>query len=216
MWYTPPLMASCPICAERGAKRHCPARSEAICAVCCATGREVTIDCPGDCPHLRAGHSFESDKRVIDPQLIKRFRQYDDQFLHRFSPALDALSRVVLETRTDYPGLVDQHVVEVTRALSATLRTLSSGIYYDTAPAGGPAAAALFRNAKERLDGWMTPASGDAPPLGVADAQRLIDFWGVLAEMRTSGKPLSRTYLQWLVRVVGERPGESEPKIILP
>lgn len=216
MCYTAPPMASCPICGERAAKRHCPAKSEAICAVCCATHREETIDCPVGCSFLNSSYAYELDKKTVDPELVRRFRQYNDEFLGRFAPALDALSRTVLETRADYPELVDRDAVEVSRALIATLRTLSSGIYYETPPAGGPAAMALFRNIRQRLDTWMAPGESDAVPLGLSDAQRLIDFWGVLAETRTTGRSLSRAYLQWLARVVGPSPKESAPRIIVP
>ena len=45
---------ACPICQKRKAKRFCPGKDESICPVCCGTEREVTIDCPGDCPYLVA------------------------------------------------------------------------------------------------------------------------------------------------------------------
>ncbi len=47
---------SCPICEKRKAARFCPAKGEKICAVCCGTEREVTIDCPSDCAYLLAAH----------------------------------------------------------------------------------------------------------------------------------------------------------------
>src|SRR6185437_3901085 len=50
---------SCPICEKRKPKRFCPAKGEKICAICCGTYREVTIDCPVDCPHLIAARRYE-------------------------------------------------------------------------------------------------------------------------------------------------------------
>ena len=50
---------SCPICEKRKAERFCPAKGEKICAICCGTYREVTIDCPADCSHLIAAHRYE-------------------------------------------------------------------------------------------------------------------------------------------------------------
>src|SRR2546429_6036822 len=38
-----------------------PAKGETICAICCGTGREVTIDCAPDCPHLAAAHRYEDE-----------------------------------------------------------------------------------------------------------------------------------------------------------
>src|SRR5579875_3093926 len=56
----------CPICQKRKAKRHCPAKSEMICAICCGTEREVTIDCPLDCPHLVASRQHYDSRRAVD------------------------------------------------------------------------------------------------------------------------------------------------------
>src|ERR1700732_2300458 len=52
---------SCPICEKRKGARFCPAKGETICAVCCGTGREVTIDCTSDCTHLIAAHRYEDE-----------------------------------------------------------------------------------------------------------------------------------------------------------
>ena len=43
---------SCPLCRERKGKRHCPAKDERICSVCCGGKRLVEIDCPRDCAYL--------------------------------------------------------------------------------------------------------------------------------------------------------------------
>src|SRR5260370_29179781 len=52
-------VVSCPICEKRKPNRFCPAKGEKICAVCCGTEREVTIDCPSDCSYLVAAHRYE-------------------------------------------------------------------------------------------------------------------------------------------------------------
>ncbi len=50
---------TCPICQMRKPGRFCPAKAEKICAVCCGTQREVTIDCPPDCGYLVSAHRYE-------------------------------------------------------------------------------------------------------------------------------------------------------------
>src|ERR1700690_291974 len=47
---TPAL--SCAICEIRKEKRFCPAVHGKICPQCCGEQREVTLDCPSDCPYL--------------------------------------------------------------------------------------------------------------------------------------------------------------------
>src|SRR5258708_8913499 len=51
--YTTLFRSSCAICEERKEKRFCPAVHGKICPQCCGEQREVTLDCPSDCPYLR-------------------------------------------------------------------------------------------------------------------------------------------------------------------
>jgi len=46
------LPLSCALCVERKEKRFCPAVHGKICPQCCGEQREVTLDCPSDCPYL--------------------------------------------------------------------------------------------------------------------------------------------------------------------
>ena len=43
---------SCALCEERKEKRFCPAVHGKICPQCCGEQREVTLDCPSECPYL--------------------------------------------------------------------------------------------------------------------------------------------------------------------
>ena len=54
---------ACPSCGRRRPERFCPAQGEKICAVCCGTEREVTLDCPADCSYLIAAHRYEQEHR---------------------------------------------------------------------------------------------------------------------------------------------------------
>src|SRR6185295_6699550 len=143
-------MARCPLCSERSAKRFCPAKSTEICPVCCGTKREIEIDCPGDCPHLKAGRAYEFGKRPPDPELAALAERYDEGFLRQFSPVLDVLSRAMVEERRVSPWLVDNDVIETCKALAATMKTLSGGIYYESLPEG-PVRVALFNRMRATL-----------------------------------------------------------------
>src|SRR5215470_16728558 len=144
-------MANCPLCSTRSAKRYCPAIAEQICPVCCGTKREVEIDCPSSCSYLKASRSYESEKPIPDPEVATRVHNFDALFLEQFHPVLDILTLAIHEERTKTPWLVDNDVIEVLRALKATLKTLSSGIYYESAPEG-PVRQGLFRRLKKILD----------------------------------------------------------------
>src|SRR6185295_19407451 len=154
--HTSAVMAMCPLCSERAGKRYCPAKDAQICAVCCGTKREIEIDCPSSCPYLKASRSYEAEKRIPDPELAAKVRKYDHRFVERFNPALDAISRAVAEERMEAPWLVDTDVIEVYKALAATMKTLSSGIYYESLPEG-PVRLSLFRRLKNAFDELMKP-----------------------------------------------------------
>src|SRR5262249_55819666 len=147
-----------------------------ICTVCCGTKREVEIDCPSSCPHLRAGRSYEAEKHVPDARTVAHARVYDNAFVSRHAATLETLSHAIVEERVDSPWLVDSDVLEVYKALAATLKTLSSGIHYETLPEG-PVRIALFRRLKSALDGLMNPTEEDPlHVLKVSDAVDVLDF----------------------------------------
>jgi hypothetical protein len=210
-------MARCPLCSERSAKRFCPAKQTMICAVCCGTKREVEIDCPGSCVHLQAGREYESERQQIDPELIARAKPFNQTFLNEYGPFLELLGRALAEERPTSPWLVDAEVAEVYKALHATMKTLSGGIYYETLPEGN-AGLSLFRKLKAVLDSLMSPAP-DARhrPLRVSEILALLDFLLLAVSINSSGRPRSRQYLDWVTRASGlpEPPAESS-RLILP
>jgi len=210
-------MARCPLCSERSAKRFCPAKQTMICAVCCGTKREVEIDCPGSCVHLKAGRSYESERKQIDSELVARAKAFNQNFLNEYGPFLEMLSRAVAEERHSSPWLVDADVMEVYKALNATMKTLSGGIYYETLPQG-TAGQSLFRKLKVFLDALMSPApEAQHRPLRVSEILGLLDFLLLAVSLNSSGRPRSRQYLDWVTQASGvsEPPAESS-RLILP
>src|SRR5215467_4992078 len=191
-------MAMCPLCSERAGKRYCPAKDEKICAVCCGTKREIEIDCPSSCPYLKASRSYQSEKPIPDPEVAARVDEFDALFLEQFLPVLDILTLAINEERANTPWLVDNDVIEVLKALKATLKTLSSGIYYESAPEG-PVRLGLFRRLKEILDQLMEPDPANARRiLKVSEGMDVLDFLTVVAQANSSVRPKSRRYLDWI------------------
>jgi len=208
-------MARCPLCAERSAKRFCPAKQVMICAVCCGTKREVEIDCPSACPHLKTGRSYESEKRTPAPDLAARVQAFDNNFVFRYSPILDEISRAIIEERRDSQWLVDADVFEVFSALVATLKTLSSGIHYETLP-DGSVRLSLFRRLKALLDGLMEEQpDSQHSPLRVSEAMQVLEFLTLAGMLKSNARPRSRQYLDWLNTRGGEEPDQSG-RLILP
>lgn len=213
--YTFALMATCSLCSDRPAKRFCPAKDTQICAVCCGTKREIEIDCPSDCVHLKAGRSYEADKRAPDPELATKLHDFDEAFFREFSPILDVISREVVEEHRGSRWLVDNDVIEVYKALAVTMKTLSSGIYYESLPEG-TARQSLFRRLKALLDDLMKGQKElDERSLKVSEAIQVIDFLTLAALASSSTRPLTRRYLDWLADMTGAGP-EPPAGLILP
>jgi hypothetical protein len=177
----------------------------------------VEIDCPSSCPHLIAGRSYEAEKRIPDPELAQKVEKYSNDFVYRYAPMLDAISRSVVEERLQSPWLVDNDVAEVYKSLAATMRTLSSGIYYETLP-DGPVRISLFRRLKAQVDELMKPsADADKRSLKVSEAVDVLDFLTFAVQANSSVRPKSRRYLDWLVQMSGLSPAtEQSSGLILP
>jgi len=125
----------CPICNKRKAKRVCPARGENICSVCCGSEREVSIDCPSDCPYLVASRGYDEGRRQVDLKKIP-FPDVEipREFIPSHTPLMVRLITCILEYAEDHRQLVDTDVIAALRALAETYRTLSSGLYYEKPP----------------------------------------------------------------------------------
>jgi hypothetical protein len=210
-------MATCPLCSDRPGKRYCPAIAEQICAVCCGTKREIEIDCPSSCSYLKASRSYESEKPIPDPEVAAKGQNYDERFVERYHQVLDALTAAVVEEHMNSKWLVDNDVIEVYKQLNATMKTLSSGIYYESLPEN-PDRRSLYRRLKSLLDEMMEPEPGGVRiMLKVSEAIDVLDFLTLVAQAHSSIRPKSRRYLDWAAQTfssLSETPQSSG--IILP
>ncbi len=190
----------CPICQKRKAKRFCPAKAEYICSVCCGTEREVTIDCPSDCPYLIASRQYDLERRRIDWAKVPfRETKIPSSFLVTHEKLLLALSYAVLRWAHDNPQTVDSDVEAALESLAETYRTLSSGIYYEKLPDYVPqrglyealkSALAEFRQAEAQRVGVSSIRDGE-----IRDA---LVFLAQLGATRSNGRPKGRAYLDFL------------------
>jgi len=120
---------SCPICEKRKPARFCPSKGEKICAVCCGTGREVTIDCPSDCSYLISAHRYEDGHQRFlpaDTPLVDEEISQDVVYTHQ--QLMSALAFSIAKFCAVQPTAVDTDVLAAIQALAQTYKTLSSGI----------------------------------------------------------------------------------------
>ena len=85
---------SCAICDIRKEKRFCPAVHGRICALCCGTEREVTLDCPSDCVYLQQARRHEGPHTLEDLDQAALFPKIEvrDQVLYERESLLVGLT----------------------------------------------------------------------------------------------------------------------------
>ncbi|MGD1156202.1 MAG: hypothetical protein ABSA41_10270 [Terriglobia bacterium] len=191
---------ACPICEKRKAKRLCPARAESICTVCCGTEREVTIDCPRDCPYLVASREYEGTRREFDwSKLPFAEVKVPANYAREHGEVLDKLNYAICEFAADHREVVDADVLAALQTLAEGYRTLASGIYYENPPVHPlqrgiyeelKAAIADFRKEEAQRKGMTTTRDGN-----IRDA---LIFLTQLGTTRSNGRPKGRAYLDFL------------------
>jgi len=192
---------SCPICEKRPPKRFCPAKGEKICAICCGREREVSIDCPPDCPHLVAAHRYEAEhrKHIGIEDLPYRHVQVRPDFVYEHWDVVAGLAATILQFQIQDPQLNDSVATAVIEALVETYRTLGTGIYYERPP-DAPLARALYRQLGQFLQEFRDERAARAGlrTLQDSDVFQLLVFLLRIAKQETNGRPRSRAFLDFL------------------
>jgi len=190
---------SCSICQKRKAERFCPAKTETICAVCCGTEREVTLDCPIDCGYLLAAHRYEeqhprqlaADTPLLDVLLAPDVVRLHPQFL-------SALAFGVAKSCASQPATSDPDVLAALQALAETYRTLASGIVYEQPPASS-----IQRLLYDSLATFLNETKQSASQSSleypkVSQIFQLLVFLYRMGLLRTNGRPRSRRFIEFL------------------
>ena len=211
---------SCPICEKRKAARFCPAKGEKICAVCCGTEREVSIDCPSDCSYLVAAHRYEDGHQrslPADTPLLDEKIPQDIVYTHQQLMAAVAFS--IAKFCAVQPAAVDADVLAAIQALAQTYKTLSSGIIYEKPPQA-PLPRELYSSLMafiSEVKKQQAERSGSVV-LKESEVFYLLVFLCRMGLLRTNGRPLSRHFIEFLRGQFPESPElkREESRIILP
>ncbi len=211
---------SCPICEKRKAARFCPAKGEKICAVCCGTEREVTIDCPSDCAYLLAAHRYENEHQrslPADTPLLDEKIPQDIIYTHQ--QLMAALAFSIAKFCAVQPAAVDTDLLAALQALAQTYKTLNSGIIYEKlpdAPLPRELYAALIAFINE-VKKQHAERAGSAS-LKDSDIFHLLVFLYRMGLLRTNGRPRSRRFIEFLRGQFPQAPEfkREESRIIVP
>ena len=191
---------SCPICEKRKAARFCPAKGEKICAVCCGTEREVSIDCPSDCTYLVAAHRYEDQhQRALPADTPLLDVKVSQDVIYTHQNVISGLAFTAATFSAAHPATTDSDVLAALQALAETYKTLGSGIYYEkppdaTIPRELYAALGQFLNESKQHADERT----GSPPVKDSEVFSLLVFLYRMGLLRTNGRPRARRYLEFL------------------
>ena len=170
--------------------------------MCCGTEREVTLDCPSECPwlqqarqHENAEHLQELDREALLPQV-----EVPEAFLYQQEPLVGGLSFAIAKASRVDRDVYDRDVIQALTAVAKTLETLvNSGLVVEqkTANLGQQAIAGELQKMVEEYRALETKQLGYSR-LKDGDVLKAMVFLLRLAIGRTSGRPKSRAFLDFL------------------
>lgn len=190
----------CPICQKRPPKRYCPAKTDDICAVCCGTEREVTIDCPADCSYLVASRKYDLERREVDwSQVPFAETKIPAAFVAAHEKLILALSYAICVHAHENRPLVDADVQASLQALVESYRTLSSGIYYEKPP-DFRIQRELYERLKAAIEDFKKAEAQRAGSTSMRDGEvrDALIFLAQIGATRSNRRPKGRAYLDFL------------------
>ena len=220
------VLVNCAICQKRREKRFCPAINGRICPQCCGEQREVTLDCPSDCVYLQQAREHEKPRGMADVNPSDIFLQVDigDEFLYQREHLIMGLSFALAKSVRVDRSLKDTDLIAALTSLAKTCETLvNSGLHYETPlpnAAQHMVAAEVqnmlkeFREAEQKHIGYVQ--------LRDSEVLRALVFMVRMAYGRTSGRPKSRAFVDFLLAQFPEKPAgvaapeEAGSRIVIP
>jgi len=217
---------SCAICEIRKEKRFCPAVHGRICPQCCGEQREVTLDCPSDCPYLQQAREHEKTRSAdqLDPAALFLPVDVSDQFTYEREHLLMGLTYALAKAARADRTLNDRDILAAVSAMATSRERLAnSGLHYEQPLASSTQIAVAaqveemlrqYREAEQKHMGYST--------LRDSDVLKALVFLVRLGYGRTSGRPKSRAFVDFLVAQFPEKesavvtPQEAGSRIILP
>jgi hypothetical protein len=191
----------CPLCEKRRPERFCPAKGEKICAVCCGTEREITLDCPADCSYLVAAHRYEREHGKPLPESEIPFRDilFSPDLIYARQPVVSGLGYAIARFAAEQRALTDRDALATLTALAETHRTLVSGIYYENPPAA-VLPKSLYATLASFLQDYRKQESERAalPVLKESEILYILVFLARMARSRMSERPRARLFLEFL------------------
>jgi hypothetical protein len=234
------LHLSCAICEERKEKRFCPAVHGKICPQCCGEQREVTLDCPSDCPYLLQARQQAREHATTHERPLAQDREamfpdvtIPEQFLYEREELILGLSFALAKSARagrslgDRP-LVDRDLIAAVSSLAKSYQTLvNSSLIYEPPTANlvqqgiAREVETMVREFREAEEQHISEIPGRAR-LRDSDVLKALVFLLHMGLGRTSGRPKSRAFIDFLFAQFPEKPSviagpeEAGSRIVIP
>jgi hypothetical protein len=202
---------SCAICEKRKEKRFCPAVHGRICPQCCGEQREVTLDCPSDCVYLQQAREHEKPRGMADVNPADIFLQVEvgDEFLYQREHLIMGLTFALAKSVRADRNLKDTDLIAAVSSLAKTYETLvNSGLHYET-PISNAAQQAVAAEVQNMLKEFREAEQKHVGYVQLRDSEvlRALVFMVRMAHGRTSGRPKSRAFVDFLLAQFPDKPG---------
>jgi hypothetical protein len=214
------------ICDVRKEKRFCPAVHGRICPQCCGEQREVTLDCPSDCPYLRQAREHEKPRSMeeLDRDALFPRVEIPEQFLYDHEHLILGLSFALAKSARANRSLADRDLIAALSSLAKSYETLvNSSLIYEQ-PTANVAHQTIssevatmvkeYREAEQKHLGYSR--------LRDSDVLKALVFLLRMGLGRTSGRPKSRAFVDFLYSQFPEKqspitsPEDAGSRIIVP
>lgn len=192
----------CVICNKRKEKRFCPAVHGRICPQCCGEQREVTLDCPSECVYVQQAREHEKPRAIeqLDQSALFPKIKIGQQFLYEQEHLILGLSYALAKSAQADRSIRDSDLISVLSTLAKNYETLAgSGLHYE-APVTNLAHQAVASEVQKMIKEYR---EAEHKHLGYSrlhdsDILRALVFLLRMAYTRTSGRPKSRAFVDFL------------------
>ena len=193
---------SCAICGDRKEKRFCLAVHGRICPQCCGEQRELTLDCPSECPYLQQARQHEKPRQLEDapPQEVFPKIELSDEFLRDREPVISGILQTLGRLPRSDRSLTDREAIAALANLATSYQTLiGSGLVYAQVPTSF-AQQALIEAVRQLLEEFRQVEREHLGHSTLKDAEvlKVLVLTLRLAHINTSGRPRSRGFLEFL------------------
>jgi hypothetical protein len=226
---------SCAICEERKEKRFCPAVHGKICPQCCGEQREVTLDCPSDCPYLQQAREHAKNERpgergreALFPEVEVPEVEITEQFLYEREHLILGLSFALGKSARADRSLTDRDLIAAVSSLAKSYQTLvNSSLIYEP-PTANLAHQAIIRDIAREVETMVREfREAERQHIGYArlrdsEVLKALVFLLRMGLGRTSGRPKSRAFVDFLFAQFPEKhsaiagPEEAGSRIVIP